>query len=291
MVKFTEDMGAKVTTSFLNYFKLKAMKSKYLFLLGTIAFLASCTSAYKTGQTPDDVYYSPAPPQIETYVTSDNQQDRNSYGYNNQSGLEDLSIRRGINDPRYRSNLSLNLGYGYNPYDSYGSSFYSPYSSYYSPFSTSLTFYPYNYNSYGSYYSPYYNNYYSPYYNSYYTPVYYSEKSSNYNSNYRGPRQVNLGAYNNTNSTNGNAQPLQPASNSMPVRSFKPQPANQTGVGGFIRRVFTPSNTTTTRSSDNQNNSNNNNNTAPVRTMQSNTSTNSSSSGSSGSAPVRTFRR
>ena len=156
------------------------MKPILIHLFGIVVVFSSCSSAYKIGQTPDDVYYSPAPAQ-EEYVTSDNQQDKDSYAYNNSSNnIEDLAIRRGINDPTYRSNFSL--GYGYYPYGSYGSPFYNPYNSYYNPYIYSgVTFYPYN-NYYNSFYSPY-NNYYSPYYNSYFPPLYYISKpgvTSNY---------------------------------------------------------------------------------------------------------------
>src|SRR6185436_18855803 len=41
------------------------MKRQILLLAMTAAALSSCTTAYKTGQTPDDVYYSPARPQDE----------------------------------------------------------------------------------------------------------------------------------------------------------------------------------------------------------------------------------
>ena len=41
------------------------MKSQILLLALTVAALSSCTTAYKTGQTPDDVYFSPARPQDE----------------------------------------------------------------------------------------------------------------------------------------------------------------------------------------------------------------------------------
>jgi hypothetical protein len=271
------------------------MKTKYLFLLGIIAVFTGCSSAYRVGQTPDDVYYSPAP-QVNTYVTTTNQQDRDSYGYNNNYNSEDFAIRRGINDPRYRSNISLDFGYGYNPYDYYGSSFYSPYSSYYSPYSyPGISLYPYNY--YSSY---------SSYYNYYYPPVYYTSKSSGVISNYRGPRQYNMGVYNNTNINRGNNQSTQPTtSNSVPVRTFSTQPANTTGVGNLIRRVFTPSNNSRTYNNNNSNNNNNynnnnSNNSTPSRSFQTNTNSsnnssssgsNNSSSGGGGSAPVRTFRR
>ena len=290
-------MGAKVTTSFLNSFKLKAMKTKHLFLLGIIAAFSSCSSAYRIGQTPDDVYFSPAPPQ-NNYVTSNNQQNKDTYAYNNTYNSEDLAIRRGIGNPRYRNNISLDFGYGYNPYDYYGSSFYNPYSSYYNPYSsfynpytyTGVTFYPYNYN--------YNNSYYSPYYNNYYPPVYYIPKSGGAVSNYSGPRKYNMGVYNNN--TNANpvyTHPVQPTTtNSVPVRTFKTQPTNTSGVGNFIRRVFSGDN-----SSNNRYNSGNSNNSSSSRTFDtrssnsnssSNSNTNSSTSDnkSSGSAPVRTFK-
>ena len=41
------------------------MKRQILLLAITAAALSSCTTAYKTGQTPDDVYFSPARPQDE----------------------------------------------------------------------------------------------------------------------------------------------------------------------------------------------------------------------------------
>ncbi|MEO8766521.1 MAG: hypothetical protein ABI416_19630 [Ginsengibacter sp.] len=281
------------------------MKIKQLLSIVLIVALGSCSSAFRTGQTPDDVYYSPAPPPPVEYVTTENQQDRDSYAHNNTFNSEDLSIRRGISDPRYRSSIGLDFGYGgYSPYDYFGSSLYSPFSSYYNPYSYSgVTFFPhgYNYNYYGSY-SPY-NNYYSPfsnYYNSYYPPVYSSVPASNYPS---GPRTVNLGAYSN-NRTNVNTatirQQQSATGNTMPVRTISPKPANGSNVGNFIRRVISPS--TNNRSYRNENssnndnsrsyrNENNSNNNSSSRSFQSSPSGGSSSSSSgSSSAPVRTFK-
>src|ERR1035437_1479556 len=287
-------MGAKVTTSFLNSFKLKAMKTKHLFLLGIIAAFSSCSSAYRIGQTPDDVYFSPASPQ-NNYVTSNNQQNKDTYAYNNTY----------IGNPRYRNNISLDFGYGYNSYDYYGSSFYNPYSSYYNPYSsfynpytyTGVTFYPYNYN--------YNNSYYSPYYNNYYPPVYYIPKSGGAVSNYSGPRKYNMGVYNNNTNTNPvYTHPAQPTTtNSVPVRTFRSEERRTSGVGNFIRRVFSGDNSSNNsyNSSNNRYNSGNSNNSSSSRTFDtrssnsnssSNSNTNSSTSDnrSSGSAPVRTFK-
>jgi len=300
------------------------MKTKYILLLGWVVAFSSCSTAYRTGQTPDDVYYSPAPAQ-ETYVTSNSQQDRDSYYYQN----EDQEIRRGIQDSRYRGNsgISLDLGFGYSPYmnNLYGYNYspyaYNPYA--FNPYGGYKGIYdPYGYNPYGysnfgsSYFG--YGNYMSPYYGGYYSPVYVYPGIGNVtttNTN-NGPRRVNLGAYNNTNSNGrivgrGNTRPN---SGAAPVRAFSQTEARQTGVGNVIRRVFTPSNErnfTPSRSSNNRtynnnrsdnnrtynndNNSRSNDNTTPARSFNNSpapsTSSPSSGSSSGGSAPVRTFRR
>ena len=51
------------------------MKPSILLLALTAAAFSSCTTAYKTGQTPDDVYFSPTRPQ-EEYVRVEKQDDR-----------------------------------------------------------------------------------------------------------------------------------------------------------------------------------------------------------------------
>ena len=132
------------------------MKTKYLFLVGLVVAFSSCSTAYRTGQTPDDVYYSPAPAQ-DTYVRTVSQDDRESYGYRND---EEQDIRRGIRDQRYRSSISFGIGSGYSPY-AYNPYVYNPYS-----YNNPYAFDPYGYKGiYDPYaYNPYYNNYYSPYY-------------------------------------------------------------------------------------------------------------------------------
>ena len=121
-----------------------------LFAFGVVA-LSSC-SVYKSGQTPDDVYYSPAK-EVTEYVRVDNDQDRNGGGYNNRNRSYDeynedyrndrfmrLSMynpsRWGAFDDYYwNNNLMFNNYYGYNswtnPWNSYyyWNSFYNPYCS------------------------------------------------------------------------------------------------------------------------------------------------------------------
>jgi hypothetical protein len=267
------------------------MKSKLIILLGTVAVLGSCTSAYRIGQTPDDVYYSPAPAPQAAYVTSDNQQDRDGYGYNNSNGdiSENLAIRRCINSPVYRSSIALDYDYGYDPYNYYGSSFYYPNSSYYGSYNSSLlTFYPYN---------SYYSNFYSPYYNYYYPQAYYINKPGNASSNYNiAPRRYNLGAYKSNDNVprNYRAAP-NTTTNSAPVRTFAPPASDRTGYENSTRRIYTPVNNDNNRSYNNTNNTNNNY-TPPERTFTPATTSGSSSSSSpgnsgGGSAPVRTFGR
>ncbi len=69
------------------------MKS-FLPLLALLIVFASCTTAYKSGQTPDDVYFSPTRPQ-EEYVRVEKEDDR-QYRRNEQQ--EDYYS---YNDDRY----------------------------------------------------------------------------------------------------------------------------------------------------------------------------------------------
>ena len=297
------------------------MKIKYVFIFSLVAVISSCTTAYRSGQTPDDVYFSPAPEQ-NSYVNSVNDRDRNSYSYRND---EESEIRRGIQNPVYRNSIALNLGLGYSPY-AYSPFGYSPYnySPYgyggygYDPYMSHGMYSPYSYNSFG------YNNFYSPY--SFYNPGFYGSPYYGYGYGYytpglitlgrantnTGPRRYNLNTYNN-NSVNNSPAAIRNAVRSnissgsaAPVRSFNTQPRSSSG--NVIRRVFTPS-------ESRRNNSRNSNNTyesnrtsrndnyntrqerptyqAPTRSFESSSpSSSSSSSGSNNSsAPVRSFRR
>ena len=101
------------------------MKTAILIL--SIAFLASCSAAYKTGQTPDDLYYSKAKEVTavkKEYVHYDRRVDN----------YEERQIRMSISNPRFR-NLDYNYDYDYkyNPY-AYGYN----YGYYYNP-----CYYPY----------------------------------------------------------------------------------------------------------------------------------------------------
>jgi hypothetical protein len=100
---------------------------KTLLLILSIAVLASCSTAYKTGQTPDDLYYSKSKVIVEK-ESEDRYERREDYT------SQDRQIRMAINDRRWR-NLDYDYDYDcrYSPY-AYGYN----YGYYYNPF-----YYPY----------------------------------------------------------------------------------------------------------------------------------------------------
>lgn len=92
--------------------------------------LGSCTTAYKTGQTPDDVYYSPTRPQDE-YVVVEQKQDDRYYG-GSQDYYTDRYLSMRMTNPYRWSALDdyyFNNPYAYNYYGSY-SNWYSPWNNY-----------------------------------------------------------------------------------------------------------------------------------------------------------------
>jgi hypothetical protein len=237
--------------------KTSAMKSKSTFSIILLAILfASCTTAYKSGQTPDDVYYSPARPQDE-YVRTEKQDD-SRYRYDDEESYrDDRYLRMKIHDRRY-SGL----------YDDYYS--YNPY--YYHYYNGRL-----NYNSPWSSY-----NYWNYYYNPYYAPVItVVPRTPVYNK----PRTFDLSLY--------NPQPTN--NNPKGVRNTYTTP-NNTGnnnsnnyrnsgrdAGSFLRDVFSGSS-----SNNNSSNSSSSSNTRSSSSSSSSSSSNSSS-GSSSNAPARRF--
>lgn len=253
------------------------MKSYRPFL--TLAlFLASCSSVYKSGQTPDDVYFSPARPQDE-YARVEKRDDR--MYRNDDVALEDRYLRMKSRNRRYQF-----LDDGYDCY-CYGSN----YNNYYD-YHRMNNYYAYNnwwswnsgYNRYNNprYYNAFYYNpyYYNPYFgNPYYSGIVYGNVSPVYNK----PRRGNLDAYNN----DGNS--YYPGSPKGKGRVFNTQSsANEnyrnsgSNAGGFLRNVFGSGN-------NNSNNSNSSSSTQPSSNNNSSSGSSSSSSSSSSRAPVRKF--
>ncbi|WP_301928619.1 hypothetical protein [Ferruginibacter sp.] len=239
------------------------MKTKLLLLAVSAAAFSSCTTMYKSGQTPDDVYYSPARNYGEAVAVAKRPPaEEPVYNY---SG-EDRVILMGINDYRWRY---LNNDYAYSPY-----SYYDNYSAY------NRHGYYNNYggysNNYGNFYSPYYSDFYSNYYyNPYYSPypVYITPASSIKNTT---PRVTNLNGYTH-HYNNNNASFAVP--NNVPVRSYNNTNARTSALGNVLNKVLAPAN--------NNNSYNNTTNRTTTTTERTYTpppaSSSSSSSGSSSS--------
>ena len=159
------------------------MKPQLLLLALTVAALSSCTTAYKTGQTPDDVYYSPLP-QREEYVRVEKEDDR-QYRYDDEY-YDDRYLRMKVRN-RYQWN-DLNDWYYY---ERWGSGYNYYWGSYYNP-----------YNSWNYYYNPYYG-YHSHYsYNPYH--FYYNNPKNQTVTQITKPRTFNLGTYTNNSYNNNN---------------------------------------------------------------------------------------
>lgn len=250
---------AKVTLTL----KSNAMKS-YLPLFSFAVLLASCSSVYKSGQTPDDVYFSPERPQ-EEYVQV-NKRDNRMYR-DDDVALEDQYLRMKVRNRRYAF-LDNDVdcycyGSNYNSYNNYYRLNYGVYGNGWSSWNSGygkFAYNPYSYNPY--YYNPYYSN-------PYYSGVVYGNTNPVFNK----PRAGNLNIYNgyNTNSSRGN--------NKSSYNTYSEDGnyrSTNSNAGGFLRNVFGSGN-------------NNNSNGSTSTTQPSSNNSNSSSSSSNSHAPVRKF--
>ncbi len=134
------------------------MNIKLLLIAIAAVSITGCSTAYKSGQTPDDVYYSP----VRGIDESDNSRKRVDRTEYRADAYEEREIRMSSRDRRWRD---LNDDYDYNYR-------YDPYR------------YGYNY---GYYYNPYYYN------RPVFLPGYVIVNPKN-----NTPRMTNLGSYNNS---------------------------------------------------------------------------------------------
>lgn len=263
------------------------MKHRLLILVLAAASFAGCSSAYKTAQTPDDVYYSPGSESTGQEQARYNDQRNNGRYETYVSPEDDRYLRMKIQNRNRWSSLD-DFDYWYSPrysinfYGGYGS--YNPYlynnwySPYYNPFRSTF-----DYGWYGSYY-PFYSH---RYYNGFYTPVFGYGAGYGYGGGYFTPTYImkdpvrrsanvsrpSLSTYTNRNYNNSNSN------------------TNRQSFGSTLRRVLTPSNSNNnTYNSNNYSNSNqrsysSESNSAtydrPVRSYTPSTSSSSSSSSSS----------
>lgn len=232
------------------------MKSQFLLLILAIAAFSSCSTVYKSGQTPDDVYYSPEKEAGE-YVEI-KQNDNSRYQNFQYDDVDDRWLRMRVRNP-YRWNAFDD--YDWNVHNSWTNNYYSPYS--------------YNWNSY-------WNGYYT--WNSWYNPycrnvIVVNPKA--YPTVYTKVRNFSLNSYTNNNYSNSNtAIRNTKASGRVPNSGYGSYNNSNSGnsLGNSIRKVF----------SGNSNgygntNGNNNNSYTPTGDRPSRSYTPSSSSGSSSS--------
>lgn len=253
------------------------MKYKLL-LIGFVAAIFTSCSTYKAGQTPDDVYYSPAKEAVaKKEVKNDRYEGRDRYE-DYVSSEDDRYLRMKVRNRQRWSTID--------DYDYWYDSRYTPYYSY--------NYYRNNWNNYmWNFNSPYvgtyfgynslpvwvnYNNYYGYGYPRYGYPSYYGS--------YGGKTQTYI--------TKRPPNVSRPSLNGYNNRSYN----NNNNIGNTLMKVFTPSSSNSGYSNTNTRSSGSNSNstyTAPERTYTpsssaSSSSSSSSSSGSSGGGVSRPAR-
>ncbi len=283
------------------------MNTRILLPVAVIAVLTSCSTAYKSGQTPDDVYFSPGKERAAYVSTNEDRDNRNdnysdvssrylrmkSYNRSRWSSFDDDYLY--WNDSRWNNPYMFNSWYGNSMSYGYG--------------------YGYGHMGYNSYYG--YSNFYSNpwFWNNPFGSVYYGSpviilnpKPVYRNPLANGPRTYNLNTYSvpgrkgyNPEYTGGRYNPSYSGSNA-PIRVFGNTGNNGgSGAGRGGRYINTNSGSSSGRSYNNSGTrGNDNRSSSPVRTFDNNnsgsrsggSSSGGSSSGSSGgSAPVRSFPR
>lgn len=228
---------------------------KSILPLLALSFLASCTTAYKSGQTPDDVYFSPEREQ-GIYVRADENSSYRRYDTRNR----DQDYYEMQNDRYLRMRVADRNRWSY--VDDY---YRNPYA--------------YNYYSNHHYYNnTYWNarNYWNYYYNPYATPVIVMNPKSSVPNR---PRMFNLHVFDSPETSSKNPK--------MPANRYREYntPSNQRSVdnsrnrGNEMRDVF---------GSRGNNSSSNSNSSEGTKSSSNNSGSNSS--GSKGSnTPVRKF--
>jgi len=263
------------------------MKSIIIAAVTAVVALTSC-SVYRSGQTPDDVYFSPGKKEQAAYVETNDVKRYNNQptynGYNDYATADDRWLMMRV---RNRSRWSYFDDYNYyNPYSSFGYGGYGGYGSMGYGYQPGISFGL----GFGSFYDPYSSSY---YWNSCYNPYYPKAIVVNPKTDpggYSKIRGFNLNSYNNRNYNN-------PRSVMRPYKNASGYNHGNNTLGNTFRRVFSSSTLNTApRSSSNNDYYKPSSQDRPVRTYTPNNSSNNSSyspsnsggsSGSSGSRPNR----
>lgn len=222
------------------------MKQVLLCSVFAVSLLASCSTAYQAGQTPDDIYFSPGKARENDEVVRGSK-DYDEY-QNYVSSQDDRYLRmkvanrsrwNSLDDYSYWNDSRYDFGaYRYNYYSSYYNmmnpyAYYSPFSGYYNPlgsyYNTGLWGLGFNF-GYGGYYNPYsYYGWSSPYYTivRYATPQHLGSPGTTTISN--------LTAYRNKSYNNSNYGTRDPRTG-----AFVPSSSNS-NFSNLVRRVFSSS--------------------------------------------------
>jgi uncharacterized membrane protein YgcG len=105
------------------------MKLKLLLFAIIALTITSCSTAYKSGQTPDDVYYSPARFEEDKREDDENRQDEQDRA----QATEDRRVRQMIRDRRWREFNDFDYTFNNSPYNycycncNYTGYYYNPY--------------------------------------------------------------------------------------------------------------------------------------------------------------------
>lgn len=254
------------------------MKYNFLLVALSAVILTSCSTAYRGGQTPDDVYYSPTREAGGIAKTDEsNRYDK----YETYTSSEDDNYLRMRIRNRNRWRTIDDFDYWYNP--NYASSFgYSPYGSF-TPYNLNNQLY-FNY-GYPSWNTWGYNNFGPQYYNSW------NFHPSPYNS-YRPIGGYYGGIYTNApnviikNPVKASTSVARPTLNSYRNNEYNNSNNNRRTLGETLNKVFSPNNSGYNNSNNsvysNRNSSSNSTYEAPSRSYTPPASSNSSSSSSSG---------
>jgi uncharacterized membrane protein YgcG len=228
---------------------------KTILLAAPFALLVftGCSSVYKMGQTPDDVYYSPTRP--EGAIVRETREDRRDTYYSSYDDwMMQRDIRMRLRDPRWR-NLDWDMGYN--------------------PFLFS------NWNGY------YYNPFYHPF------PVFSPGVITPVNPKVTTPRTTNLNAFNppvrNYNQSNTPRNIKTGRVGSQPVRVYNNRNERSSGLGNSLRRVLDPA-PTRTYNSDGSSGNWNNSNGRSYNSGSGSSSSGSSGGGGGVSRPARSGR-
>lgn len=183
------------------------MKRTLLFYSILVVMLAGCSTQYKTTQTPDDVYYSPAPPETGDKTAKKNNREE----YQSYYSADDQYLRMKVND---RNRWSTIDDYSY-WYDTRYNGFTGNYNNYY----LSNGYNHCSCNCYGN--SIFYPGYYNPYIGSFYT---------GYNTGY---------PYSNIYVINPKV--IHPNVNRPQLGSYSNNNSSSYSTGGSIKKIFSSS--------------------------------------------------